>query len=399
MLPPAGDDDRAGGHRRAGRAASASTRDRGGRPGRRASPGAACWRCGPTAASTCCPRSARHGAYLAAATDDAARPLDRACCGGPTGWPPTTTTSGPPTRPGSPTCRRCATRCSTACGVRAGTRDLGYALANRVFSSLYTAMRAREAVEILEEVLVSGDGPAAIGAQVARRAGIAASEVARHLRGAVAARARRPARRHGRAARTRAAGARRLDPRRDAPRRRATCDQAERRGAARDRARPGRVVIRQATRTLADVYVSSGRLAEARSAARARRCRRPTRTTSAGSRSRPGPCWPGSPSSRGGSSRPRRRAAPSCWRRGPLAEDRIAPAGRDRAAPTSSPALGPVGGRPRDAALGGAAAGAGPGRARPAAAPATSARRRPGGRRGRCSPTAPARAATPSTRG
>ncbi len=38
-------------------------------------------------------------------------------------------------------------------------------------------MRAREAVEILEEVIVSGDGPAAIGAQVARRAGIAASEV------------------------------------------------------------------------------------------------------------------------------------------------------------------------------------------------------------------------------
>ena len=38
-------------------------------------------------------------------------------------------------------------------------------------------MRAREAVEILEEVIVSGDGPATIGAQVARRAGIAASEV------------------------------------------------------------------------------------------------------------------------------------------------------------------------------------------------------------------------------
>lgn len=57
------------------------------------------------------------------------------------------------------------------------TRDLGYELANRVFSSLYTAMRAREAVEILEEVLNSGDGPGSIGAQVARRAGIAASEV------------------------------------------------------------------------------------------------------------------------------------------------------------------------------------------------------------------------------
>ncbi|EON24532.1 transcriptional regulator [Nocardioides sp. CF8] len=57
------------------------------------------------------------------------------------------------------------------------TRDLGYALANRIFSSLYTSMRAREAVEILEATLVSGDGPAEIGASVARRAGIAASEV------------------------------------------------------------------------------------------------------------------------------------------------------------------------------------------------------------------------------
>ena len=59
----------------------------------------------------------------------------------------------------------------------ASTRHTGYDLANRVFSSLYTSMRAREAVEILEAALVSGDGPAAIGAQVARRAGIAASEV------------------------------------------------------------------------------------------------------------------------------------------------------------------------------------------------------------------------------
>ncbi|WP_457206848.1 LuxR C-terminal-related transcriptional regulator [Nocardioides sp. P5_C9_2] len=57
------------------------------------------------------------------------------------------------------------------------TRPLGYAIANRIFSSLYTSMKAREAVEILEAALVSGDGPAEIGAQVARRAGIAASEV------------------------------------------------------------------------------------------------------------------------------------------------------------------------------------------------------------------------------
>ena len=31
----------------------------------------------------------------------------------------------------------------TACGS-AGTRDLGYALANRIFSSLYTSMRTRD---------------------------------------------------------------------------------------------------------------------------------------------------------------------------------------------------------------------------------------------------------------
>lgn len=65
---------------------------------------------------------------------------------------------------------------TTACADPA-TRTLGYGLANRVFSSLYTSMRARDAVEILEATLVSGDGPAEIGAQVARRAGIAASEV------------------------------------------------------------------------------------------------------------------------------------------------------------------------------------------------------------------------------
>jgi DNA-binding CsgD family transcriptional regulator len=57
------------------------------------------------------------------------------------------------------------------------TRAQGYALANRAFSSLYTAMRAKEALELLEAVLDSGDGPPAIGSQLARRAGICASEV------------------------------------------------------------------------------------------------------------------------------------------------------------------------------------------------------------------------------
>ncbi len=57
------------------------------------------------------------------------------------------------------------------------TRDQGYRLANRAFGSLYTAMRAREALEVLEIALASGDGPADVGAQLARRAGISASEV------------------------------------------------------------------------------------------------------------------------------------------------------------------------------------------------------------------------------
>lgn len=64
----------------------------------------------------------------------------------------------------------------TACADTT-SRDLGYSLANRIFSSLYTSMRARDAVEVLEAALRSGDGPASIGAQLARRAGIAASEV------------------------------------------------------------------------------------------------------------------------------------------------------------------------------------------------------------------------------
>ncbi|WP_195908105.1 LuxR family transcriptional regulator [Nostocoides sp. HKS02] len=63
-----------------------------------------------------------------------------------------------------------------ACSTDEG-RPQGYALANRAFSSLYTAMRAREAVDLLEAVLTSGDGPPGIGSQLARRAGICASEV------------------------------------------------------------------------------------------------------------------------------------------------------------------------------------------------------------------------------
>lgn len=61
--------------------------------------------------------------------------------------------------------------------ARDETRDQGYDLANRAFSSLYTAMRAREAVVLLGAVLESGDGPPLVGSQLARRAGICASEV------------------------------------------------------------------------------------------------------------------------------------------------------------------------------------------------------------------------------
>ena len=57
------------------------------------------------------------------------------------------------------------------------TRAEGYHLANRAFSSLYTAMRPRDALRMLEKALDSGDGPGLVGSQAARRAGICASEV------------------------------------------------------------------------------------------------------------------------------------------------------------------------------------------------------------------------------
>lgn len=55
--------------------------------------------------------------------------------------------------------------------------DLGYHLANRAFSALYVAMKPREALALFELALDAGPGPSTIGAQVARRAGICASEV------------------------------------------------------------------------------------------------------------------------------------------------------------------------------------------------------------------------------
>lgn len=61
--------------------------------------------------------------------------------------------------------------------ARPDLAGLGYHLANRAFSALYVAMKPREALALFELALDSGPGPSQIGAQVARRAGICASEV------------------------------------------------------------------------------------------------------------------------------------------------------------------------------------------------------------------------------
>jgi len=117
----------------------------------------------------------RHGAFLAASTDDEAaarreliRWADRVL--------PTAMNLGAADAPWLADVPMLRIAVAAACASPA-TRAHGYALANRAFSSLYTAMRAREAAEMLETALTSGDGPPEIGAQVARRAGIAASEV------------------------------------------------------------------------------------------------------------------------------------------------------------------------------------------------------------------------------
>ncbi|MGI8645032.1 MAG: LuxR C-terminal-related transcriptional regulator [Nocardioides sp.] len=206
----------------------------------------------------------RHGAFLTASTDDADRAAE-----GLIRWAdrvaPDDFNYGAADAPwlGDLPVMRAAI---TAAVADPETRDAGYGLANRIFSSLYTAMRAREAVEILEEVLVSGDGPAAIGAQVARRAGIAASEVRgtyeglwlleradEHARGAP-----HPALERSRTASIRAemhldAGA--LD--------RAAAE-AQR---AIDLDADGGLVVAQATRTLTDLHVSRGDFADAQSCA------------------------------------------------------------------------------------------------------------------------------------
>ncbi len=116
----------------------------------------------------------RHGAFLIASTDDEAA-AGRALVRWADSVLPQEMNMGAADAAwlaDLPTMRRAV---EAACHDPA-LRDDGYALANRAFSSLYTAMRARDAAEILETALLSGDGPPEIGAQVARRAGIAASE-------------------------------------------------------------------------------------------------------------------------------------------------------------------------------------------------------------------------------
>lgn len=152
----------------------------------------------------------------------------------------------------------------TACADPA-TRADGYSVANRIFSSLYTSMRAREAVEILEGALSSGDGPPAMGAQIARRAGIAASEMRGTYEGLWllarsdehASAAPVPEEQLSKTASIRA------EMHLDAGDL-ASAETEAKRAIDLD---PDGSITRQATRTLADVYASQGRFAEATEAA------------------------------------------------------------------------------------------------------------------------------------
>lgn len=146
-----------------------------------------------------------------------------------------------------------------------GTRADGYSVANRIYSSLYTSMRARDAVEILEGALSSGQVAPDIGAQVARRAGIAASEVRGTYEGLwlldradeYSSSAERPAEQLAKTASIRA------EMHLDAGDL-AAAEAEARRAIELD---VDGVITRQATRTLADVHVSQGRFVEATAAA------------------------------------------------------------------------------------------------------------------------------------
>jgi DNA-binding CsgD family transcriptional regulator/tetratricopeptide (TPR) repeat protein len=141
------------------------------------------------------------------------------------------------------------------------TRAEGYSVANRIYSSLYTAMRTREAVEIMEGALASGDGPPSLGAQMARRAGIAASEMRGTYEGLWlldradehASSAPSPEEQLAKTASIRA------EMHLDAGDL-ARAELEARRAIELD---PEGSMRRQATRTLADLYASQGRFAEA----------------------------------------------------------------------------------------------------------------------------------------
>ena len=115
------------------------------------------------------------GRLLARETDDAAKALE-----GLLTWAdrvvPKTVNAGSADEPFLSQLALVDSAVRQACAVEA-TRPRGYAIANRAFPSLSAAMRAREALDMMDAALASGDGPPIIGSQLARRAGICASEV------------------------------------------------------------------------------------------------------------------------------------------------------------------------------------------------------------------------------
>ena len=318
----------------------------------------------------------RHGTFLTASTDDA-EVTRRQLVAWADRVAPVEMNEGAADAPWLADLSAMRAAIAAACADPA-TRDHGYALANRIYSSLYTAMRAGEAVEILEGVLVSGDGPAAIGAQVARRAGIAASEVRGTYEGLwllerAVEHARNAADPDLELARTASI---RAEMHLDAGN--LTEAEAEARRAI-ELDGEGRQIVRQATRTLTDVYVSRGDFPAAERSARVifsvsdetdeRWISLSARTLLARVALEQGRLVEGA------------SAARTAWREArDLAEDRVALLAEtllrqlDPATPASA-------GRPRRAAVGGAPPRARPGRPRAAAGRRRPARRRAGRRR------------------
>lgn len=146
-------------------------------------------------------------------------------------------------------------------------RAEAHSLANRTFSALYTAMRTRDALEILTAVLDRGEVPALVGSMVARRAGVAASELHGTYEGmSLLARADEYAISIGDLAEQAKTASIRAEMHLDA----GDLSAAEREALrAIELDGPGGSIVRQATRTLADVHVSAGRLGKGMAAATA----------------------------------------------------------------------------------------------------------------------------------